>query len=149
MDTGAVYSDFGQLASLKAQAQTNPNDALEDVAAQFESVFIQMMLKSMREATMKSDLFQSNQMDTYMAMADQQVALSMSEQGGIGIARMLVEQMQTTGMVDGGDVRDNNEQLNTNVTGSAERAMTLGLTGQAPKAFELPAAAKYMMNRED
>jgi len=99
MDTGAIYSDFGHLASLKADAQKNPNAALEDVAEQFESLFLQMMMKSMRDATVKGDLFSSNQMDTYMSMADKQIAVSLSENGGIGIARMLVEQMQTRGMV--------------------------------------------------
>jgi len=99
MDTGAIYSDFGHLASLKADAQKNPNAALEDVAEQFESLFLQMMMKSMRDATVKGDLFSSNQMDTYMSMADKQIAVSLSENGGIGIARMLVEQMQTKGYV--------------------------------------------------
>jgi len=101
MDTGAIYSDFGHLASLKADAQKNPNAALEDVAEQFESLFLQMMMKSMRDATVKGDLFSSNQMDTYMSMADKQIAVSLSENGGIGIARMLVEQMQTQGLVSG------------------------------------------------
>ena len=59
------------------------------------------MLKSMRDATVKSDLFGSSQMETYESMADQQLALRLSEQGGIGLARMMVEQMQTRGYVSG------------------------------------------------
>ncbi|MDG1314479.1 MAG: rod-binding protein, partial [Flavobacteriaceae bacterium] len=97
----AVYTDFSQLESLKAEAQANPNAALEEVAQQFESLFMQMMLKSMRDATIKSDLFSSDQMDTYQTMADQQTALSLSQQGGIGLARILVEQMQVRGQVSG------------------------------------------------
>ena len=50
----AVYTDFSQLESLKAEAQANPNAALEEVAQQFESLFMQMMLKSMRDATLKA-----------------------------------------------------------------------------------------------
>ena len=49
----------------------------------------------MRDATVKSDLFSSDQMDTYQTMADQQTALSLSQQGGIGLARVLVEQIIT------------------------------------------------------
>jgi Rod binding domain-containing protein len=41
----------------------------------------------------------SDHLDTYQAMADQQMAVNLSQQGGIGIARMLVEQMQTRGYV--------------------------------------------------
>jgi flagellar protein FlgJ len=96
---GAIYSDFSQFTTLRAEATKNPNAALEDVAAQFESIFLQQMLKSMRDATVKSDLFDSSQMDTYQSMADQQLAVSLAESGGIGLARMMVEQMQSGGYV--------------------------------------------------
>ena len=99
MMSGAIYNDFSQFTTLRAEATKNPNAALEEVAAQFESIFLQQMLKSMRDATTKSDLFDSSQMDTYQSMADQQLAVQLSEQGGIGLARMMVEQMQTRGLV--------------------------------------------------
>ena len=99
MMSGAIYNDFSQFTTLRAEATKNPNAALEDVAAQFESIFLQQMLKSMRDATVKSDLFESSQMETYQSMADQQLAVQLSEQGGIGLARMMVEQMQTRGLV--------------------------------------------------
>ena len=99
MMSGAIYNDFTQFTTLRAEATKNPNAALEGVAAQFESIFLQQMLKSMRDATTTSDLFGSSQMNTYQSMADQQLAVQLSEQGGIGLARMMVEQMQTQGMV--------------------------------------------------
>lgn len=152
METGAVYSDFGQLASLRADAAANPNAALDDVARQFESIFIQMMLKSMRDATPKSELFGSNQMDTYMSMADQQISLSLSENGGIGIARMLVEQMQAKGLVP---ASTGGESL-TAEAGAVQRVTDLSKTappmafqqGQALKAYELPVANQLMTKRE-
>ena len=98
---GAIYNDFTQFTALRAEATKNPNAALEEVAAQFESIFLQQMLKSMRDATVKSDLFDSSQIDTYQSMADQQLAVQLAEQGGIGLARMMVEQMQTRGLVAG------------------------------------------------
>ena len=107
MMSGAIYNDFSQFTTLRAEATKNPNAALEDVAAQFESIFLQQMLKSMRDATVKSGLFESSQMETYQSMADQQLAVQLSEQGGIGLARMMVEQMQTRGLVpeSGDDVK--------------------------------------------
>lgn len=96
---GAIYSDFTQFGSLRAEATQNPNAAVEEVAAQFESLFLQQMLKTMRDATVKSDLMNSDSTETYQSMADQQLALQLSEQGGVGLARMMVEQMQTRGMV--------------------------------------------------
>ena len=94
-----AYNDFSQFTALRADAAKNPNAALEEVAAQLESIFLQQMLKSMRDATVKSDLFDSSQMDTYQSMADQQLAVSLAENGGIGLARMMVEQMQSKGYV--------------------------------------------------
>lgn len=131
----AVYTDFSQLESLKAEAQANPNAALEEVAQQFESLFMQMMLKSMRDATVKSDLFSSDQMDTYQTMADQQTALSLSQQGGIGLARVLVEQMQVRGQVSGAEFSEEGEQPS-----AAESGIPLTNSAAPVKAFDIPAA---------
>jgi len=132
----AVYTDFSQLESLKAEAQANPNAALEEVAQQFESLFMQMMLKSMRDATVKSDLFSSDQMDTYQTMADQQTALSLSQQGGIGLARVLVEQMQVRGQASGAELSEEGQ------TPAAATESGTPLTNSAApvKAFDIPAA---------
>jgi len=62
------------------------------------------MMKSMRDAIPQGDLMGSEHVDTYQAMADQQMSLSLAEQGGIGLARMLVEQMQTKGYVPRDDL---------------------------------------------
>jgi len=97
--TNTIFNDIGYLGSLKAEAASAPNKAIEEVASQFEALFIQQMMKSMRDAVPKSDLMNSNHLETYEAMADQQMAVSLSQQGGIGIARMLVEQMQTKNYV--------------------------------------------------
>ena len=115
--SGAIYNDFSQFTTLRAEATKNPNAALEDVAAQFESIFLQQMLKSMRDATVKSGLFESSQMETYQSMADQQLAVQLSEQGGIGLARMMVEQMQTRGLVpeSGNDKNGETTALNSAV----------------------------------
>ena len=97
--TNTIFNDIGYLGSLRAEAAAAPNKAINEVASQFEALFVQQMMKSMREAVPKSDLMNSDHLDTYQAMADQQMAVNLSEQGGIGIARMLVEQMQTRGYV--------------------------------------------------
>ena len=132
----AVYTDFSQLESLKAEAQANPNAALEEVAQQFESLFMQMMLKSMRDATVKSDLFSSDQMDTYQTMADQQTALSLSQQGGIGLARVLVEQMQVRGQASGAEPSEEGQPP----AAAAESGIPLTNSAAPVKAFDIPAA---------
>ena len=97
--TNTIFNDIGYFGSLRAKAASAPNKAIEEVASQFEALFIQQMMKSMRDAVPKSDLVHSDHLETYQAMADQQMAVSLSQEGGIGIARMLVEQMQTKGYV--------------------------------------------------
>ena len=97
--TNTIFNDIGYLGSLRAEAAAAPNKAINEVASQFEALFVQQMMKSMRDALPKSDLMNSDHLDTYQAMADQQMAVNLSQQGGIGIARMLVEQMQTRGYV--------------------------------------------------
>ena len=94
-----IFNDIGYLGSLRAEAASAPNKAINEVASQFEALFVQQMMKSMRDAVPKSDLMNSDHLDTYQAMADQQMAVNLSQQGGIGIARMLVEQMQTRGYI--------------------------------------------------
>jgi len=97
----AAYYDFGELATLRGEATQAPQQALSKVAGQFEALFTQMMLKSMRDATLKDDLFGSNQMELYQSMLDQQLSLEISAQSGLGLADVLVQQLD--GGADGTD----------------------------------------------
>ncbi len=96
-----LYTDFKQLADLKRQAQQNSDQALEKVAKQFEAVFLQMMLKQMRQASMGDPIFNSNGLEFYRDMHDQQLAMQLSDQGSIGIAALIVRQLQPTNRFSG------------------------------------------------
>jgi flagellar protein FlgJ len=63
------------------------------VAGQFESLFINMMLKSMRQASFGDALFDSNQSKFYQDMADQQMASDMSANGGLGLQDVILRQL--------------------------------------------------------
>lgn len=99
----SVYNDMGALADLRARAQSNPNDAVDEVAQQFEALFIQMMLKSMRDAVEEGGLFDSHQLETYEQMADQQLALDMASDGGIGLAEAMITQLSRAQKISNGD----------------------------------------------
>lgn len=89
-----TYTDFAGLDRLKAAAQRNDRGALAKTAQQFEALFTQMLLKSMREATPGDGLFDSEQTRAYQQMFDQQLAVSLSSSGhGLGIAAMLMRQL--------------------------------------------------------
>jgi len=82
------YTDFTGLGELRGKAQKDQNSALRESAQQFEGLFIQMMLKSMREANapMKDEDHQSQAMDTFEGMFDKEVSLQMSKRGALGVA---------------------------------------------------------------
>ncbi|MBY8947051.1 flagellar assembly peptidoglycan hydrolase FlgJ [Pseudomonas sp. SH10-3B] len=96
-DSGS-YSDLNRLNQLKVGADKNSEGNMRKVAQEFESLFLSEMLKSMRSAT--EALGKDNPMNTpaakqYQEMYDQQLAVSMSrEGGGIGLADVLMRQMQ-------------------------------------------------------
>jgi len=93
-------NDFKQFAALRRGAQANDPATLREVAKQFESLFTKMMLKSMRDASMGDPMFGSDQGDMYQDMADDQLAVQMSEGRGLGLADMLIRQL-STGAVSG------------------------------------------------
>lgn len=88
-----TYTDFSGLNEMRAQARVDPQASLKQVAKQFEGIFIQMMLKSMRDASMGDAIFDSDQSKLYRDMFDKQVALDMANSKGIGIAESLVRQL--------------------------------------------------------
>ena len=87
------YHDAQALSRLKLASKENPEAAAREVATQFEAMFIQMMLKSMRDAVPKGGLFNSNDMETYTEMADQQIAVNLSKSGGVGLAEVITRQL--------------------------------------------------------
>lgn len=92
MNEGVKTSfDFSGMASLKAKAASEPNDdvTVKETAKQFESLLLQMMLKSMREATPDGGLFSNSGSKTFEDMFDQQVVMAMAERGETGIAQMV------------------------------------------------------------
>ena len=146
LETSRIYTDFQGFSDLRLAAREDSEAALKEVASQFEAIFIQMMLKSMREANLAEGIFDSQQSEMYMGMFDQQIALDLSVKGAFGIAEMMVRQLQ-------------NNQAEPAATKSAEAMGTVGAeetidsslipdnsTGQT--GFDSPQAfIDYMMPR--
>jgi len=95
-DVTGSYLDFGGLGKLKGQARTDAKSATRETAQQFEAMFLQMMMKSMRDASPKSDLVESPGKDTFEAMFDKEVSVSMAKRNTLGIADLLVKHMPDT-----------------------------------------------------
>jgi flagellar protein FlgJ len=92
--TTGAYTDFSALTRLKAAARADRKGATATVARQFETLFTQMMLKSMRGASLGQGILDSQQSKSYRDLADQQLAVSLSTHGrGLGIAQLIERQL--------------------------------------------------------
>lgn len=86
--------DTGGLIALKRQVKSGEPKALKAAAQQFEALFLQMVLKSMREATPREGLFGSEQSRMYESLLDQQMAQVLGAKGGgTGLAAMIEKQL--------------------------------------------------------
>lgn len=97
--SNALAADANSLGKLKLQAGRDSPAAIRETAKQFESLFMRELIKSMREATMKSGMLDNPGSDLGTDLLDQQFAVQMSGQpGGLSdlIAAQLAQQMGVT-----------------------------------------------------
>lgn len=90
--SNALAADARSLNNLKFQAGQNTPASIKEAAKQFESLFMRELIKSMREATMKSGLLDSAQGDLGADLLDQQFAVQMSGQPG-GLSDLIAQQL--------------------------------------------------------
>ena len=86
--------DVQSVNQLKLEARQSSPEALKQAAQQFEAVFMNMLMKSMREATPQDGMFDSEQTRMYTSMLDQQLTQRMASRG-IGLADVMVRQLST------------------------------------------------------
>ncbi len=95
-------SDFSQinaldpntLGGLRRLSKESSPEATKEAARQFEALFVQQMLKSMRDATPKGSMFDSDETRMYQSLLDQQMSMQLSTRaGGIGLAKVIERQL--------------------------------------------------------
>jgi len=86
--------DIRGLADLKRQVHENSPQGIKQAAQQFEALFLQIVLKSMRDASPHEGIFDSDQSRMYESLLDQQLAQVLSTKGnGTGLAAMIEKQL--------------------------------------------------------
>ena len=90
--SNALAADASSLNNLKMQAGQNSPAAIRETAKQFESLFMRELIKSMREATMKSGMMDSAGENLGTDLLDQQFAVKMSGQPG-GLSDLIAAQL--------------------------------------------------------
>ena len=97
--TPASLNLAGGLENLRLKAEKDPKSAVREAAKQFETMFTQQLLKSMRDSTMNADMLDNEGTKMGTEMLDSQWATKISGQpGGLSdvIARQLERQMGIT-----------------------------------------------------
>lgn len=131
--SAALYTDFQGLESLKMGAEQRSPEAIKAVSQQFEALFMQMMLKSMRDASQVEGLFESDQSETYLDLHDKQLITSLSSSAnGIGLADIIARQL------GGGEPPPSKEEL-VELMPPQRRADTFRVNS-APLSSNLPAS---------
>ncbi|WP_232911413.1 flagellar assembly peptidoglycan hydrolase FlgJ [Halomonas sp. G15] len=95
---GQFALEMQGLQRLKHSARQDPAGGAEAAAKQFEALFIQMMVKSMRDAVPTTGLLDNKQSELFQSMLDQQWSQTMASRG-IGLADKLVSELENRGLV--------------------------------------------------
>ncbi|MRW92103.1 flagellar assembly peptidoglycan hydrolase FlgJ [Duganella sp. FT80W] len=90
--SGKFSLDLRDMGSLKQSARAGSPEALKTAATQFEAMFVNMMLKTMRDATPQDGMMDSQQTKMFTTMLDQQTSQNLAKKG-MGLADMLVRQL--------------------------------------------------------
>jgi flagellar protein FlgJ len=85
--------DVNALAQSKRLAREDTRAAMKQAAQQFEALFLQMVLKAMREAAPAQGMFDSEQTRMYRSLLDQQLAQTLSARASVGLAALIEKQL--------------------------------------------------------
>ncbi|NOZ53409.1 MAG: flagellar assembly peptidoglycan hydrolase FlgJ [Gammaproteobacteria bacterium] len=153
LSSADIYLDSQGLSQLRRAAGKNPANALAAVAEQFEALFLQQMLKSMRDAKLAEGLLDSDQSEFYTSLYDKQIAINLSKAKGLGLSDMIIEQLSRnspnmksndsgaqvlneTAMVMRGTNSRKNEINTVNITQLEDNNRNNRVAGQRPVTVE-------------
>lgn len=150
LDLARNVHDMDSLNKLKSAAHRNDEGALREAAEQFEAIFVNMLLKSMRKAQEaladKDSPFNSQQVKFYRDMHDKQLAVDLASGGTLGLADIIVRQLGNESLLDSarnnrtdGDIASYNRQQSRAIE-AATQTMVPNVTGFKDAAFDSPEA---------
>jgi peptidoglycan hydrolase FlgJ len=85
--------DMKSAQDLRSKLKQDPQGGIKEAAKQFEGMFMQMVMKSMRDATPSDGIFNSDATRFYTTVLDQQMAQQMGSSGQLGFARQIEAQL--------------------------------------------------------
>ncbi len=146
--TSQFALDVQGFQRLQHTARMDPEAGVHSAAQQFEALFVQMMMKSMRDAIPTSDLMSSSTTDTYQQMLDQQWSQVIASKG-MGLADVLVEQLQRQGAIGGAPKADQELQaLIAGIPRGTPRVLDGALQPQGERAVGAQADGRFLSELE-
>ncbi|MDR0576318.1 MAG: flagellar assembly peptidoglycan hydrolase FlgJ [Candidatus Accumulibacter sp.] len=138
--------DNGTASGLRRKIREDAPEGIRQAARQFEGLLLQMMMKSMREATPQDGLLDSDQTRFFTAILDQQMAHDLSARGALGFARLIEEQLGRATSSEGGDALDAAlDRLQQSLFEHRAASSAAGIAGVAP--VELPESEREYVDR--
>ena len=128
--SGKLALDANNLDRLKRAAHDNSPAALKATASQFEALFVNMMLKSMRDATPQDGPFDNEQSRTFTAMLDQQLSQNIAARG-IGLGDVMARQLSKTAGIDAAALQSRTAPREGMAAPKAAAASPLGIAAAA------------------
>lgn len=122
--------DVNATQDLRNKFKQDPKGGLKEAAKQFESMFLQMVLKSMRDTVPQDGMMNSDQTRFYTSMLDSQMAQNLANKGGLGFARLMEQQLGRQMSAQGAaNSAATPSSVSAETSGAAAKAMS------APKNF--------------
>jgi len=136
--------DVQSVDALRHTVRTSPEEGLKQVSRQFEALFMNMVLKSMREATPSSGLLENRDEKVYLSMLDQQLAQNLSGRG-VGLAEAMLAQLSRAS-ASGAESEDGMEAMPLAPRGGGfaltpQSGIPLGSAPSSPVPARAPAAS--------
>ena len=137
---GGTSLDFSRLTQLRENSKSDVGGTTKEVAQQFESLFVNMMLQAMRKATNKSGLLDSQATQTYEQLFDQEVATSLSKTGSFGIAEAIERQIKFS---------KGSDHLNRSETDNANDSRSFLLNDLKRNSFSFPSKSSLQLYEDE
>ena len=138
--SGGLALDVKGMGSLRQAAKANDPAALKTAATQFEAMFINMMMKSMRDATPQDGMLDSQQGKMFTSMLDQQTSQNLAKRG-TGLADVLIRQLSQTANLQAQALAVGGDAAAPAVPPALATALDGVKLAPAPAAGPIPAAA--------
>ena len=133
-----IYTDFSGLQKLKASARAESPEAVKAVAKEFEASFVEMMLKSLRDASSGEGVMDGEGSRMYQDMFDKQIAVDISERGDFGVAQVIESQLTKGKQKSAADTGDEALRVDQTKQVVADSSISSLIRAQFTKVKQMP-----------